>query len=268
MHIPLIEGRDFTDADRGRYVVIVSRNVAERFWPGQTAVGKQVMIQWGDDHLARVIGVAGDIRTLALDQNPLLMVYCVPNTAEGPWVNPPASSSIVVRTAMDPIGAGSAVRSVIQSIDPDVPIAALRPMRQLVSNSVDPQRFQLSLALLFAGSALFLASLGIFGVVAYTVEQRRHEFGIRMALGADSSGLRDMVLRQGMTPVVAGLCLGIVAALLGGRMVGAFLFGVSAFDPLTVGCVVGVVVLTALAACWIPARRVMRVDPMVALRYE
>jgi predicted permease len=268
MDIPLTEGRDFSAADRGQYAVIVSHNLAARFWPGQSAVGKQMMIQWGDDHLAQVIGVVGDIRTLGLDTAPLLMVYCVPSTQEGPRINPPAAASIVLRTAISPTGAVSAVRRVIQSIDPGVPITALRPLRQIVSQSVDTQRFQLSLALLFAGSALFLASLGIFGVVAYTVEQRRQEFGIRMALGAQSSGLRGMVVRQGMTPVLAGLAAGTVVALWEGRLMKGFLFDVSAFDPLTIGCVASVIVLVALLACYIPARRAMRVDPIVALRYE
>jgi predicted permease len=268
MRIPLTEGRDFTDTDRGRYVVIVSQNLAERFWPGQSAVGKQVMMEWGNSHLAQIIGVVGDIRQLGFDKAPVLMVYCVPNPQAGANVNPPAAASIVMRTAMDPQGAESAVRSVIQKIDPGVPITALRPLKQVVSQSVDVQRFQLSLALLFAGCALFLASLGIFGVVAYTVEQRRHEFGIRMALGARTSSLRGMVLRQGMIPVLTGLGTGVVAAFLGGRLMKSFLFGVNAFDPVTFGCVASLVVIVALAACYIPAQRATRIDPVSALRCQ
>ncbi|MFZ3244254.1 MAG: FtsX-like permease family protein, partial [Candidatus Acidiferrales bacterium] len=128
--------------------------------------------------------------------------------------------------------------------------------------------FQMLLALLFAACALFLASLGIFGVVAYSVEQRRHELGIRMALGAQLGNLRGMILRQGMAPVIAGLAVGIALAIALGQLVASLLFGVHAFDPLTFACVTLVVVLVALAACYIPARRAMRVDPMVALRYE
>ena len=266
MHIPFIAGRDFTDADRGHLVVIVSQNLASRFWPGQSAVGKQVIIGWGGNKVAQVIGVVDDVRAAGLDTAPLLMVYCVPGPKGEP--NAPMAASIVLRTAMNPAGAASAVRSVIRNIDADVPITALRPLTQVVSQSVDTQRFQMSLALLFAGCALFLASLGIFGVVAYSVEQRRHELGIRMALGAQFSDLRGMVLRQGMTPVLAGLAAGIVVALFAGRLMKSFLFGVSAFDPLTVSCVAGVIIVVALLACYIPARRATRVDPMVALRYE
>ena len=266
MHIPLIEGRDFRDADRGRFVVIVSKDLAMRFWPGQSAVGKQVLMDWSHQHLAQVIGVAGDIRTVGLDTAPLLMVYCVPGPNDDP--NAPHAASIVLWTAMDPAGAETTARNVIQNIDADVPVTALRPMTDVVSQSVDTRRFQMSLALGFACGALLLASLGIFGVVAYSVEQRRHELGIRAALGAQFSDLRGMVLRKGMAPVLAGLAAGIIAALFCGRLIAGFLFGVSALDVPTVACVASVVIVIALLACYIPARRAMKVDPMVALRYE
>jgi putative ABC transport system permease protein len=141
-------------------------------------------------------------------------------------------------------------------------------MTEVVSQSVDGRRFPMLLAISFAVFSLVLASLGIFGVVGYSVEQRRQELGIRMALGADFGDLRRMVLRQGMAPVLAGLAAGIIAAIFAGRLISSLLFGVSAHDPLTFAIVALVVAAVATLACYIPARRAMRVDPMVALRYE
>jgi putative ABC transport system permease protein len=184
-----------------------------------------------------------------------------------PFDNVAMGGSIVVRTVIDPNGAASAVREAINKIDSNVPITALRPMTEVISKSVDTRRFQMLLALLFAACALFLASLGIFGVVAYSVEQRRHELGIRMALGAQVENLRAMILRQGMAPVALGLLAGVAVSLFLGRLIAGLLFGVHAFDLLTFGSVAAVVIIVALAACYIPARRAMRVDPIAALRY-
>ncbi|MGC1106783.1 MAG: ABC transporter permease [Candidatus Acidiferrales bacterium] len=264
MGIPVIAGRTFTQADRGHKLVVLSQKAAERLWPGQNPIGQMCTVRWGSQHLVQVIGVVGDIRTIQMDKSPVMMVYM----QDWPFDHVAWGGSIVVSTMMDPNGAASAVRDAIHRIDPDVPITELRPMATLVSKSVDTRRFQMLLALLFAACALFLASIGIFGVVAYSVEQRRHELGIRLALGAQLGNLRAMILRQGMAPVLAGLAAGVAASLLLGRLIAGLLFGVHAFDPLTFACVTMVVVLVALAACYIPARRAMRVDPMVALRYE
>jgi putative ABC transport system permease protein len=259
--IPLLHGRTFKESDRGRNVVIVSESVAARFWPGQDPIGKTCLTEWGPEEADEVIGVVGDIHTVKLDKPPVMMVY-VPDMAA------PQSASIVLRTSMDPRGAAAAVRQAIHATDAQVPIVALRPMIELVSKSVESRRFQMLLALLFAVCAISLAALGIFGVVAYSIEQRRHELGIRLALGAQFSDLRRMVLRQGMRPVLAGLVIGIGASLVTGRLIESLLFGVSALDPPTLAFVAFVVVTVAAAACYLPARRAMRVDPMVALRYE
>jgi predicted permease len=265
MGIHLLYGRVFTEADRGRKVVVISKSVADRFWPGQDPTGKICVTQWGADTESEVIGVVGDIRTVRLEDAPLQMVY-VPH-----WFNEisvPQSLSIIISTSMDPVGSAAAVREVVHRVDPQAPVVALRPMTEIVAHSVAPRRFETFLALVFALLALFLASLGIFGVVAYAVEQRRKELGIRMALGAQSSDLRKMVLLQGMAPVAIGLAAGIAAAVLVGRVISSLLFGVGAYDPWTILSVAMVVGVTALAACYLPARRAMRVDPMVALRYE
>jgi predicted permease len=265
MKIPLIAGRIFTERDRGQNVVVVSKSVAEHFWPGQNAIGKTCLTYWGPAVPEKVLGVVGDIHTVSLDQPPVMMVY-VPDWFRNGGVPPRAS--FVVRTATDPLGVATAVRGVIHRVNPGVPIIQLFPMTHLVLESVAARGFEMFFALLFAISALFLAALGIFGVVAYSVEQRRHEFGIRMALGAQAPDLLGMILGQGMTPVFAGLAAGIVAALFAGQLIRSLLFGVSAFDLLTTTCVVIVVSSAGLGACWIPARRAIRVDPMVALRYE
>ncbi|MGC2088536.1 MAG: ABC transporter permease [Candidatus Acidiferrales bacterium] len=266
MGIPLIAGRIYTEADRGRKIIVISQRLAERLWPGKNPVGQICHLSWADvQGTVEIIGVVGDIRTIAMDKSPVMMVYCPP------WLGTaatPVSASIVIRTTMDPRATASAIRNAIRSADPSVPITAVRPMTAVVSKSVDTRRFQMLLATLFAICALFLASIGIFGVVAYSVEQRRHELGIRMALGAQLANLRAMILRQGMAPVLTGLAAGIGGSLVLGRLIADLLFGVRSFDPLTFACVTLVVVIVALLACYIPARRAMRVDPMVALRYE
>ena len=264
MGISTVAGRVFTEADRGRKLVVISQKLAERLWPGQNAIGQMCNANWGGWNLLQVIGVVADIRTVQMDKSPVMMLYM----QTWPFDHVDWSGSIVVRTQMDSRAAASAVREEIHTVDAGVPITALRPMTAVVSKSVDTRRFQMLLAMLFAICALFLASLGIFGVVAYSVEQRRHELGIRLALGAQLANLRSMILRQGMAPVIAGLAVGIAGSLLLGRLIAGLLFGIHAFDPLTFACVALVVILVALVACYVPARRAMHVDPMVALRYE
>ncbi len=265
MGIPLLGGRIFGPADAGHKIVIVSQSVADRFWPGKSPIGQICITQWGEDTPAEVVGVVGDIRTVQLDEPPLMMVY-VPH-----WFNSisvPAFAAIVLRTENDPSNYAGPIRQLIHKIDADVPITTLNPMSEIVSHSVDPRRFPMFLAMFFAVSALLAASLGIYGVVRYSVEQRQQELGIRIALGANLRGLVGMVLRQGMTPVLIGLAAGMVAALLAGRLVARLLFGIGANDPLTLATVAIVVTSVALLACYVPARRATRVDPMAALRHE
>lgn len=265
MGIPLIDGRLFAEADRGRKVVVISKSVADRFWPGKNPIGQTCITQWAGEYEDQVIGVVSDVRTVRLDQPAPMMVY-VPD-----WYNSyttPKSASFVVRTTADPDSVAAGARDAIHSVDPDVPIVALRPMAQAVSRSVDSRRFQMSLALTFALSALFLASLGIFGVVAYSVAQRQRELAIRMTLGAQAGDVRALVLRTGLTPVMIGLASGIAAALVAGKLIRSLLFSVSVMDPFTIACVALVVLFAATMACYVPARRATHVDPMVALRYE
>src|SRR5271165_565585 len=265
MGIPLLEGRVFSPTDRGRKVVMVSQTVANRFWPGRNPIGQICITHWDGDVPSEVIGVVGDVRTVRLEENPLLMVY-VPD-----WFNSisaPSSPSFIIRTSAEAGSSAAEVGALIHKIDPDVPITTIRPMSQMVSQSVDGRRFQMSLALVFALSSLLLAALGIFGVVSYSVQQRRQELGIRTALGADRRDLLRMVLRHGMTPVMLGLAGGLIVAAFAGHLISSLLFGVTPYDPLTISAIAIIVTAVALLACYVPARRAMRLDPMVALRYE
>jgi len=262
MGIALRQGRSIEQVDRDRHVAVISESVAKKVWPGENPLGKQ--FHPGDDQrsLTETIGVVADIRTVALDEPPLLMVYLPAGPASRNY------ASLVVRSAIVPAALGAAVRGAIQSVDPGVPIRHLRPMTEIVWESVGVRRFQMGLASLFAIFALLLAALGIYGVVGYSVARRRQELGIRMALGARGSDLRNLVVLQGMRPVVIGWATGVLTALVAGRVIRGLLFGVSAQDPLTIASVTLVVLVTAALACYIPARRAMNVDPMVALRYE
>jgi len=267
MGIPLVEGRFFNDNDRGKRVVIVSRGLAARLWPGTSPVGRKCVAEWGQLRDSEVIGVVGDIRTISLEAPPLPMVY-VPDSYGQETPGAPGFASIVVRTAGDPDAVAGSVRSIIQNADPNVPIVALRPMTEVVSQTLEARRFQTILAGLFAACALLLASLGVYGVVSYNVERRSIELGIRLVLGAGYGKLLGLILRQGMVPVALGLAGGIVVAAAGARFIQTFLFGVGAFDPLTFAGVAAIVTAVAAAACYLPARRTLRLDPMAALRYE
>lgn len=260
--IPLRRGRVFDLADGRRPLALVSALTAERLWSGADAVGKRLRI--GDDGSppVEVLGVVGDVRGVSLSRPPSLTVY-VPY-----WQQNSVALSLAVKTAGDPRSAAGEVRSAVRQLDPDLPVPSPRTMRAVVADSVAPRRFQMNLVLLFAAVATLLASLGIYGVVAYSVGQRTNEMGIRLALGAPTGEIARMVLSQGLRPVAAGLTIGVVASLALGRVLGSLLFGVGAGDPLTILGVVAVVGGVALVATWLPARRATRVDPVAALRYE
>ena len=266
MGIPLLAGRAFNDHDRGKKQVIVSQNLAQKLWPNENPVGRQCLAHWGKLELSEVIGVVGDVHT-RLDRPPLNMVYVADSYGQlAPGA--PSSAAIVVRAGKNPANLISAVRNVIHQIGPGVPIVALRPMSQLVSLNIEGRQFQLSLATAFAISALLLAALGIFGVVAYSVAQRQQEFGIRTALGAQHSHLLRMVMWQGLSPVVLGLAVGIFASVLSGSLLQSLIFGVRSSDLVTIASVALLVAFVAALACYIPARRALSADPIVALRYE
>jgi len=262
MGIPIVQGRAIEPADRGRNVSVISAAAAKRIWPGKNPLGQHYHLGDPSAPALEVIGVAGDVSAGSLQKQPNPTVY-VPY-----WQRSQRQWSLTVRTSMDPASIAGAIRAEIRRLDPELPLPRFRSMDEIVSASIAQRRFQLTLVLLFAAIALGLASLGIYGVVSYSVAQRRGEMGIRMALGATGSDLRALVLRQGLTPVVIGLATGLAGALAAGRVLSGLLFGVSSTDPLTMSVVAAVLLIVAAAACYVPALRATRSDPLVALRYE
>jgi len=259
LHIALRAGRDFEPGDRSRMVAVISAALAQKLWPGLDPIGRKLN-DYGS--VQEVVGVAADVRSTSLDKDPVNMLY-IPY-----WQRPRFSSSILVRTGMDPAGIASALRAAIWSVDSEVPVPEERTLDQVMSASVARRRFQMLLVLLFAAAALALAAFGTYGVVSYAVTRRRAELGIRMALGAQRGDVLRMVLRQGMTPVFAGLCAGAVIALGIGQYVASMLFQVSPRDPVAFGIATATLLAVSAAACLIPARRATRVNPIDALRFD
>jgi predicted permease len=262
MGIPLRAGRAFDESDRKHGVALVGESTARKVWPGENPIGKRFHFGETSAPLLEVIGVAGDVRGNGLQKVPQQVVY-LPY-----WYRGRSANSLVIRTGIDPKAIAGAVRAELRKLDPELPVPQYRTMQDIVSGSVSERKFQLTLVLVFAGIALALACLGIFGVVSYTVAQRRGEMGIRLALGATAGNLRSLVVRQGLVPVVVGLLFGIAGALGLGRVMQGLLFGVRASDPWTLAGVSCLLIGVAAAACYIPAARVSRADPLSALRYE
>lgn len=260
LEIPLIRGREFTEADAiNQNTIIINEAMARKFWPDTDPIGQQILNRDQREPL-QIIGIVGDVKGTGLDLEAKPEMYTVPR---GLWY-----AFLILRTSQDPSTMLPAVRQNVAAIDRGVPIYQVATMDQLLSRSVAPQRFDLFLLVLFAVLALVLASVGVYGVTAFSVGRRTHEIGIRLALGAAPGDILRLVIRQGMRPVLGGIALGIVGALVLTRLMGSLLFGVSATDPTTFGCVAILLAIVALAACWIPARRAMRVDPVIALRHE
>ena len=263
LRIPLRAGRLFDDRDRGRRVAVVSERAAALLWPGEPAVGRRfVDDDDADVPVVEVVGVVADVRTVGLGEIAPPAVY-VPY-----WDNALSGSAIVVRASGDARAVAAAVRDEIRRVDPELAVPPLRTMDDVVAASVSQRRFQMQLVLLLAAAALLLAGLGIYGVVAHWVAQRTSEIGIRMAIGAAPRRVRIMVLRQALTPVIAGVAGGVAAAMALGRLLRAQLFGIDATDLTTY--VAAAVFLTAvgLLASYLPARRATRIDPVTALRAE
>jgi predicted permease len=257
--IPLAAGRTFRDSDREHKPALVSAQLAVRLWPGADPLGRK--IDRGNGELFEVIGVVGDVRASA-DQRAPLMLY-LPHWA---WTG--GSFTVIAKISGDPGAIAPTLRTAIRGLDADVPVGVFRSMDDILQTSLAPRRFQLRLVAAFALSALMLAALGIYGVVSHSAAQRTRELGIRLAFGANPAALRRLVLRQGFAPVAWGLIGGIAGAFAGGRLIASLLFETSARDPLTLGAGAAALVLVALLAAWIPARRATRIDPMIALRTE
>ena len=273
MEIPLLEGRWFAPEDRSgsQQVAIVSLSAAKKFWPGQDGIGKRV--RWGGGPWGTVVGVVGDVSEGPLNTTLLPHVYRPYEQVSGGFLEEDPfedwhAMNLALRSQSDPASLTSAVVAQVHSLDPDLPVVDIRTMTQVISSSVAGPKFSTFLLGIFAGMALFLAAIGIYGVVAYTVAQQTHEIGVRMALGAHRRDVLGLVLKQGARLALMGAGSGALAAIFLTRLMVSLLYGVSATDSLTFVGVTGVLVGVALLACYIPARRATRIDPMVALRYE
>ena len=262
--IPLKAGRVFEDHDnlQGTKVVIVNEKLARQLWPNEDPVGKRFTI-WRDEKFPReVVGVVGDTKQ-SLDKDPGNQMY-VPYAQDPTW----GSLSLVARTAGEPAAMAGAVREAIRSVDKTIPTYNLKTMNDVVSTSAAPRRLPMMLLSVFAGVAMLLAMLGIYGITSYYVTQRTHEIGVRMALGAQIVDVLRLVLRRAMLLAVIGVGIGIAGAVAVTRYLTTLLFGVQPIDVVTFGAVALVLMVVALIACLVPARRAAKIDPLIALRYE
>jgi putative ABC transport system permease protein len=258
--IPFLRGRNFTEQEvrEGAKVVIISDLLARQVFPDEEPLGKRLIMALGNTAF-EIIGIVGDIRHRALESNPAAAMYMP--AYEG-------SMNVVIRSKGDPVSLAAAVRKEVLQIDPNQPVADVRTMEQWLERAVAGPRYRTTLLGLFALVALALASTGIYGVMSYSVSQRTHEIGVRMALGARRLDVMRLVVRQGMTLVIVGVALGLAGAFALTRLMASLLFGVTAKDPFTFVAVSALLTLVAFVACYLPARRATKVDPLVALRYE
>jgi predicted permease len=275
MGIPLLAGRDFTeqDADERHGVVIISEAMARRFWPGHDPIGQRVWPMFSKvrnfydiesaNHALAIVGIVGDIRQDGtLDPAGLTQMYV-------PYLqNPSAIMSLLIRTEHNPLSWASTVQNQVWSVDKDQPVSNIRTMEDVVAETFSRPSAIAWLLDSFAFLALILTCIGIYGVTSYSVSRRTRELGIRMALGARSGAVLTLVLREGLSTVATGVTAGLLGALAVGRLLSSLLYGISSYDPFTYASVALVLAAVALLACYIPARRAMRVDPAVALRHE
>jgi putative ABC transport system permease protein len=266
MEIPLLAGRFFNhhDVSSAARVSVISQTMARLYFPNQDPLGKRLVFGFPPDGgVAReIVGIVGDVRDVALGQDPGPMMY-VPFAQAPFW-----GANVVVRSSLSPSSVATAIRQEVRKMDKELPVTDVAMMRDIVEASLSQPRFRTFLLGLFAAMALVLAATGIFGVISYSVSCRTNEIGIRMALGASSGAILWAVLRQTLILTLAGLAVGVPCALAAARLLGHMLFGVSASDPATLAAVAFALAAVATLAGYIPARRAMSVDPLVALRYE
>ena len=261
--IPLLKGRLFGNEDQPKTpgVVVINQTMAQKFWPNQDPLGKQIKFAQ-DSTTATVVGVVGDAKHYWLEEQQRSQMY------DAYSQDPGLFATVVIRTTVEPLSLTEPVRQAIWKVDADQPMWKIRTVEFLVNRSTADRKFLMALMGIFATLALVLTIIGLYGVISYLVNQRTQEIGIRMALGAQMRDIMRMVLKQGMVLVLTGVALGLAAAWLLTRLMARLLYQVSATDPLTFAAIAVLLVAVALLACYIPARRATKVDPLVALRYE
>jgi predicted permease len=262
MGIPLLRGRTFTAADAAGapLVTIVSQAMAQRFFPGEDPLGKRINIQNKEGTWSEIVGVVGDVKQYSLSAD-------APAASYEPFAQHPYQfMTVVLRTSGSAGDLSGNIRSAIASIDPDLPVDGIEPLTELVKGSISSQHFAMNLFLVFSGAALLLATIGIYGVMAYSVNQRTGEIGVRMALGAQQRDVLWMIARQGAKLIAIGIACGLVGAFILTRFIASQLYGVGASDPLTLACASLVLAVAAFSACMLNAFRATRIEPMIALR--
>jgi len=270
MNIPMFRGRDFSERDdtKAPGVVIVNEAFAHKYFSNEDALGKHITpgaANSGKPQVREIIAVVGNVKNRSLDTEEV-PIYYIPSTQLNF-----GSMAVCLRTNNDPHSVVSAVRSVVSSMDPDLPVYDIKTMEEYLASSVATQRFNAMLLEAFAGLALVLTGIGLYGVIAYAVAQRTHEIGVRMTLGASRSEVVRMVLKSGLQLTAIGVAAGLVLSFIAAKFATSFsslLFGIKATDLVTFSAVVGIVTIVSLLACYIPAYRASKVDPMIALRYE
>jgi len=263
LRIPLIAGREFTDADRAgtKRVVVANEAMAKHFWPNENAIGKRFHFH-GDPELREIVGVVRNTVENNIGEEPQPVAYLPLAQNYSP------AAIMLVRTSGRPEAVISSVRSQVQQLDSNLALTNVQTIGELLSQGLWAPRMGAALLAVFGGLALILAIIGVYGVLSYSVNQQTREIGIRMAMGAQTGGVLRLVVGQGMRLAAAGLVLGLLVAFAAMRLLGSLLFGVSSHDPLTFGAVSFVLAMAAALACYIPARRATKVDPIIALRYE
>jgi putative ABC transport system permease protein len=265
--IPLVQGRDLTSQDMEQdapIVAVINETMAQSYWPNENPIGRRLTVGLprADNPWATIVGIAKDLPHREIGSRPEPDWYL--SRARGPQLD----QILFVRTVASPAQLVAPIRQVISGVDRNQPVANIKTMNDVVSDTIAPRKFNMWLFVLFAVIAMVLAALGIYGVIAYTVAERTHELGVRMALGAQKGDVLALVIKTGLKLAVIGVAIGLAIALALTRLMTTMLFGITPNDNVTFAAVSAFLILVAVLACYVPARRATKVDPLVALRYE
>jgi len=265
MGVPLLAGRTFTDSDKENStpVAIASVSLARKYWPGESPVGKRLRFENNpSEPWFTVVGLVGDAKQLGLNENAPPLLYLPFEQFALPF------TTVAVRSSLPQAAVTSLLKSQLAAIDPDLPFGDVNTLQSEIESNVSQPRFRTMLIGVFAMLALILAAVGVYGLISYSVTQRTREIGIRVALGAAPRQVMGPVVREGVILAVIGIAIGLAGAFAAARALSAFLFGVGASDPLTLAAVALIMLLVAMVASYIPSRRALKVDPVIALRAQ